>query len=81
MTDVIEKLKKYMLDDLDIDTSTLEPDTLLFSEGIIDSFSLVSLLTFVESTFKFRVGPTDVNLANFDSLGRMDNYIQRSIAG
>ena len=81
MSEIIETLKNYMHEDLDIDTTALEPDTLLFSEGIIDSFSLVLLLTFVESKFNFRVGPTDVNLANFDSLGRMNNYIQRMITG
>ncbi|MET0082034.1 MAG: acyl carrier protein [Sedimenticola sp.] len=76
MSDKIEMLKEFMESELNIETSDLEIDTPLFSSGVIDSFSLVSLLSFVESTFNFRVGPTDVNLANFDSLGRMLAYIE-----
>ena len=76
MSEIIETLKNYMQEDLDIDTGDIKSNTPLFSDGIIDSFSLVSLLTFVETTFNFRIGPTDVNLANFDSLDRMYAYIQ-----
>lgn len=77
MSEIIDKLKEYMREELEIDTADLETNTALFSTGIIDSFSLVSLLTFVETTFDFRIGPTDVNLANFDSLERMLAYIER----
>jgi acyl carrier protein len=79
MSEIIEKLKEYMQEELEIDTADLEPGSALFSTGIIDSFSLVTLLTFIESTFEFRIGPTDVNLANFDSLERMHAYIDRHI--
>jgi acyl carrier protein len=70
-----------MEQELGIDTSEIDHDTLLFSTGVIDSFSLVSLLTFVEVKYEFRIGPTDVNLANFDSLGRMLAYIEPRING
>ena len=76
MSEIIETLKNFMQDELDIDTEDITSDTLLFSEGVIDSFSLVSLLAFVETKFAFRIGPTDVNLANFDSLERMLAYIE-----
>ncbi|MFT4825482.1 MAG: acyl carrier protein [Halioglobus sp.] len=76
MSDIIEVLKSYMRDDLDIDTSKITSETLLVSEGVIDSFSLIALLTFIESTFKFRAGATDLNLANFDSLDRIHRYIE-----
>lgn len=79
MHDIIEPIKNYMREDLDIDIADMTHDTLLFSEGIIDSFSLIALLTFIESTFNFRIGRTHVNLANFDSLGRMQAYIQGCI--
>ena len=81
MSAVAESIKEYMQNELDIETGELAPDTLLFSTGIIDSFSLVSLLTYIESTYGFRVGRTDVNLANFDSLDRMVAYIERCRGG
>jgi len=77
MSEIIDQLKGFLEEELDIEAGDLELDTPLFSGGIIDSFSLVSLLKFVETTFELRVGPTDVNLENFDSLGRMVTYIER----
>ena len=79
MDNIIEPIKNYMQEDLDIDTTDMTKDTLLFSEGVIDSFSLIALVTFIEITFNFRIGRTHVNLANFDSLGRMQRYIQGCI--
>ncbi|HBZ29471.1 MAG TPA: phosphopantetheine-containing protein [Nitrosomonas nitrosa] len=76
MSKIIENIKEFMKNELDIDTKGIESETLLFSTGIIDSFSLVTLLSFIESTFSIRIGPTDVNLANFDSLARMAAYIK-----
>lgn len=77
MSEIIDQLKGFLEEELEIEAGDLEQDTPLFSGGVIDSFSLVALLNFVETTFGFRIGPTDVNLANFDSLGRMATYIER----
>lgn len=74
----LELITTFMDQDLGIDTKDLTLDTPLFSEGIIDSFSLVSLVIFVEETFALRVGALDVNLANFDSLDRIARYIEIS---
>jgi acyl carrier protein len=75
MPEYTRKILEFMQQDLDIETSGLEPDSPLFSSGVVDSFSLVSLLTFIEEEFDIRVGPADVNLDNFDSLQRMIDYI------
>jgi acyl carrier protein len=60
----------------DVDPSEVQSDTLLFSSGIVDSFMLVALLTFIETTFDCEVEPVDVTLENFDSLDRMAAYIE-----
>jgi acyl carrier protein len=67
----------FLHDSLGVDTSDLDRDSLLFSSGVIDSFTLVSLLTFVESSCHFRIDPMDVNLDNFDSVGRILDYVGR----
>ena len=69
-------LVNYMQNDLGIDASDLDDSTPLFSSGIIDSFSLISLITFIEKQGNFRISPTDVNLDNMDSIERLMAYIQ-----
>jgi acyl carrier protein len=67
----------FLEQELGIDTQQIDGGSLLVSDGIIDSFALMSLVTFVEETFGIRVGLLDINLANFDSLDQMQRYIDK----
>jgi acyl carrier protein len=69
-----DNLREFLRDEIGVETTTLSRDDLLFSSGLIDSFSLVTLLAHIERVCGFRIGPTDVNLDNFDSLGRILAY-------
>ena len=65
-----EQIMEYLRSDLAIEVDDLDGETPLFSSGIIDSFALISLMTFIESEGGVRIAPSDVNLANFDSISR-----------
>ncbi|MCA8926988.1 MAG: acyl carrier protein [Alphaproteobacteria bacterium] len=73
-----ESLKAVLEDDMGIDVTDIGPQTLLFSTGIIDSFALVTLMTYLEKEGKFRVDPADVNLENMDSIERILTYVERA---
>lgn len=73
-----EGLIGFLSDDLAIETSDIAADTLLFSTGIIDSFALVTLMTYIETEGGVRIAPADVNLANFDSISRILKYVERA---
>jgi acyl carrier protein len=79
MSDIIIGITRFMSDDLGIDGHELKLDEPLFSSGIIDSFSLVSLLTFLENSHNIRVSPAEVNLDNFDSLQKMQKYVESKL--
>jgi acyl carrier protein len=49
----------------------IDGDSALFSSGLIDSVGLVALVTWLERTCAFEVGPSDVTLENFDSVARV----------
>jgi acyl carrier protein len=40
----------------------------------------VTLLSFIESEFSFRINPIEVILDNFDSLERMERFISEKLA-
>ena len=79
MTLTCADLAQFIEDELAVDAE-LGEDTLLFSSGLIDSFSLVSLMSFIEEEGGVRISPTDVKLENFDSIGRILAYLERATA-
>lgn len=72
-----QDLIAFLQSDLGVDTSDIDESTLLFSSGLIDSFSLVSLITFLEQKCSFRMSPLDVNLDNLDSIERILGFVDR----
>lgn len=66
-----ESITEFLEFDLGIDISDVTPETLIFSSGIIDSFALVTLLTFIETEEDIRIAPGDVTLQNLDSIERI----------
>jgi acyl carrier protein len=70
-------LIEFLGEDLGVDTSDLAPNSLLFSTGVIDSFALVSLMTYLETEGRFRLSPTEVNLDNLDSIERIIAFCER----
>ena len=71
----LDQLKQFLEDELGVDVVDITEDTPLFSSGIVDSFALVSLMTFVESEADITISPSDVNLDNFDSMSRILRYV------
>lgn len=69
-----ESLISYLHQRQGLDPSELTEDALLFSNGLLDSFSMVDLLMFVEKEGNLAVGAADVTLDNFDSIGRILAY-------
>jgi acyl carrier protein len=74
-------LRQFLATELGLDLKKIADDTPLFSSGMIDSFSLVTLITFLEEKGGFSVDPGDVNLDNLDSIERILAYAKVASAG
>lgn len=74
------ELLRFLTDEIGLRAEAIRDETLLFSSGLVDSFSLVALVMFIESQWSFRVDPMDITLENVDSLGRITGYVARSAA-
>jgi acyl carrier protein len=74
-----QSLLSFFESDLALDTSDLDERTPLFSTGVVDSFAMVSLITFLEKEGGFRMSPVDVNLDNLDSIERIVKYVERAV--
>ena len=52
------------------------PDESLFESGLLDSFTLTDLVTAIESEFSIRIPDSDLTPRKFDSVARIQSYIQ-----
>ena len=71
--------------DLISQESGLQPAALkaangLMSTGVLDSFALVTVITFVEEHIGGEVPPSDLTYENFDSIAGICSYVERAIA-
>ena len=57
--------KQEILDDEDI-----------FQGGIVNSLLTVQLIMFIEKNFQITIDNSDINLENFRTLNRIEEYIQ-----
>ncbi len=72
---IIEYVKKEYLDE-DSDTEIKE-DTKLISSGIVDSFSMVSLKTYLEKKFSIKLPDEDATPEAFDSVNNIIELIRK----
>ena len=52
------------------------PDESLFEAGLLDSFTLTDLVSALESEFSIRIPDSDLTPRKFDSIARIDAYVQ-----
>ena len=70
-----EAVLTYLSDELGVDIEDINDDTLLFTDGYLDSFSVVDLVTYLESSANISISPSEVNLDNLDSVGRIITFV------
>jgi acyl carrier protein len=53
-----------------------DPDESLFDSGLLDSFALPDVLSALEKTFSIKIPDSDLNPRKFDSISRIESYIE-----
>ena len=60
-----------------VEPEEIDHDKSLVDEGIIDSFGLVEIATFIEQEFKIPVKDEDMKRENFGSVNKIVSFIER----
>ena len=63
-----------------LDAASLLASKGLMSAGMLDSFALVTVITFVEEQIGGEIPPSDLSFENFDSVAGICAYVERAIA-
>lgn len=72
-----ENIIQLLVDELNLGVGEVSKDTALFSSGLLDSFSMVTLVVALEKKFGIKVRATDLTLENFDNPVRIAEYLER----
>ena len=73
---VLNYVIKEFLEDED---EEITYDTPLISSGYVDSFSMVSLLVFIENKFKIKIPPSKATTEAFDSVNKIVALVNQYI--
>ena len=73
---IIDYIRKEYIDD---EEQEIDFDTPLISGGYIDSFSMVSLLVFLENRFKIKIPPSKASPEAFDSVNKIVALVSQYI--
>ncbi len=71
-----DALLEHMCDQFDLERDEVEDGTLLFTSGMLDSFSMISLVGFIEKAEGIKIGPNEFTLENLDSLERILRFVE-----
>jgi acyl carrier protein len=71
---ILNYVKREYIDD---DELEITYDTPLISSGIVDSFSMVSLLVFLENKFKIKIPPAKASPEVFDSVNKIAALVSK----
>jgi acyl carrier protein len=78
--EILNYVRNEYLDDEDEDDIELDENTPLISSGIVDSFSMVSLKTFLEKKFDIKLPDEEATPEAFDSVAKIVELVSRHVA-
>jgi len=63
-----EKIRSFLTRNLGLNLAGINDDSPLFTSGIVDSFALFELLSFLESEFNCKIDIADLNINDLDTI-------------
>ncbi|MBN2632217.1 MAG: acyl carrier protein [Bacteroidales bacterium] len=79
MEDIKEMVRKYVISEYLDEGENITYDSPLISSGYVDSFSMVSLLVFLENKFKIKIPPSKATPEAFDSVNKIVELVNQYI--
>jgi acyl carrier protein len=76
-TEIEEKVKAFLIDDLEIEEESIFPEAKLKEDMGIDSLDYVDIVVIVEKNFGFRIQAQE--MANVKTLSQFYDYIESKV--
>ena len=76
-TEIEEKVRNFLIDDLEIDEEKIAPEALLKDDLGIDSLDFVDIVVIVEKNFGFKIKPEE--MTGVKTLSQFCDYIESKV--
>ena len=76
-TEIEEKVREFLIDDLEIDEEKIAADAQLKEDLGIDSLDFVDIVVIVERKFGFKIKPEE--MANVKTISQFVDYIEGKV--
>ena len=73
---IANKLNSFICENFFVEENEFNNDESLIDQDIIDSFGLVEIFTFMESSFNIRINENKMSRDNFGSFNKMVSFIE-----
>ena len=77
-TEIEEKVKAFLIDDIEIEEENIYPEAQLKEDMGIDSLDYVDIVVIVEKNFGFKIKPQDMTAVK--TLSQFYDYIESKVA-
>ena len=75
--EIEEKVKEFLIEDLEIDEEKIAPEAQLKDDLGIDSLDFVDIVVIVEKKFGFKIKPEE--MAGVSTLAQFCDYIEKNV--
>ena len=78
-TDIKTKIRQYVIETSYANLEQVKDESLIFSEGLLDSMGFILLINFIEDSFGIKARDSELLEDNFESINAMANFIERKL--
>ncbi len=75
--DILERLLEFITRNFMVEREEIDLNKSMIDEGIIDSFGLVEIATFMENEFGMKIAENQMVRENFGSVNKIVGFIKR----
>ena len=76
-TEIEEKVREFLIEDLEVEEENIHPDALLKDDLGIDSLDFVDIVVIIERKFGFKIKPEE--MAGVTTLQKFCDYIESKV--
>lgn len=71
-----EKIRQFLNNDLGLNVQAIGDDEALFTSGLIDSFALIELLSFLESELNYKIDLAELGIDELDTINALAKLVE-----
>jgi len=79
LLEIKERVRSYIFEKVHAEKDKVKDESMIFTEGFIDSMGFMDLVVFLEQEFSIRTGDADLLEENFESINAISDFVLRKL--